>query len=308
MLGVPHTATHTDIKRAYRKLARQHHPDLNKAPQAEARFKDIAKAHKVLNNPELRAAYDESLRQPEPQARSAQGEDWGHGFGFHDGGMGTDDPLDQSELFASLFGHDRGGRRRPGRMPMPGQDQHAQLTIDLDDVYQGASRTISLSVPSVNVQGQVVMSDKQLAVNIPKGVRAGQQLRLSGQGGAGQGGGPAGDLYLEVVLRPHRLFKVEGRNVYLDLPVAPWEAALGATVTAPTPLGDVQLTIPANSPSGRQLRLKGKGLPSQPSGDLYAVLRVALPPAETAEAQQAYEALAKAFPRFDARQAMGVGA
>ena len=175
------------------------------------------------------------------------------------------------------------------------------MAIDLEDSYRGARRTISLRMPVVDAQGHAVLQERQLEVNIPKGVRAGQHLRLAGQGGPGQGGAAAGDLYLEIELRPHPRFRVDGSDVYVDLPVSPWEAALGATVTAPTPDGDVQLTIPAGSPHGRKLRLKGRGLPGRQPGDLYALLVVALPRSDSAAAREAYTAMAKAFPGFDPR-------
>jgi curved DNA-binding protein len=175
--------------------------------------------------------------------------------------------------------------------------------IDLADTYRGARRTVSLHVPVVDSMGRVRTQERTLLVDIPRGVREGQHLRLTGQGGAGSGGAAAGDLYLELVFSPHRLFRVAGRDVYVDLPVAPWEAALGASVEAPTPEGVVQLTIPAGSSAGRKLRLKGKGIPGQPPGDLYAVLQIALPPADTPAAKQAYQAMAAAFP-FDPRAGM----
>ncbi|HET9644205.1 MAG TPA: J domain-containing protein, partial [Burkholderiaceae bacterium] len=183
-----------------------------------------------------------------------------------------------------------------------GRDHHAKIEIDLEDAYRGARRTISLRAPALDERGQVTLQERHLEVDIPKGIREGQHLRLPGQGSRGIGGGRAGDLYLEVAFRPHPRFRVDGRDVYVDLPLAPWEAALGATVTAPTPEGHVQLTIPPGSPAGRKLRLKGKGLPSNPPGDLYAVLSVVAPKPDSASAREAYEALAHAFPHFDPRR------
>jgi curved DNA-binding protein len=314
-LGVAHTASQADVKRAYRKLARKYHPDLSKEPQAEARFKEVAEANEVLSHPERRAAYDDSLRQASPRAQAARrpgpppvwsdaspyGHHDGQGDGMFDGGL--DGGLD-GELLSALFGRSA----RPGRpnhphrpAPMTGADEHAEVRIDLEDIYQGATKTITIHGPMGHAQGQPVSSERTLEVHIPRGVRAGQRLRLAGQGAAGHGGAASGDLYLEIALRPHPLFKVEARDVYVALPVAPWEAALGATVTAPTPTGQVELSIPPGSSPGRKLRLKGRGLPSQPPGDLYAVLEVAWPPADSADAKAAYAAMAQAFARFNPR-------
>lgn len=169
------------------------------------------------------------------------------------------------------------------------------MLIDLTDAYRGAQRSISLRMPVLDAQGRVTLQERKLDVSIPKGVRAGQHLRLAGQGGPGLDGGAAGDLYLEIAFKPHSLFRTDGRDVFLDLPLAPWELALGASVTAPTPDGPVQLTIPANSVAGRQLRMKGRGIPGKPPGDLYAVLTIALPPADSEGARETYRAMALAF-------------
>jgi curved DNA-binding protein len=273
-LGVPQTATADEIKRAYRKLARKYHPDVSKEPGAEARFKEVAEAHEALIDPERRAAYDHVLE------RRASGQPFEQPAAWE----GRED-AEFSQFFEAMFGR---GRGRAGPVTRQGDDHHAQLAIDLRDAYHGATRTVSL-------QG------RQLEIHIPKAVRAGQQLRLSGQGGRGHGGAPAGDLYLEIQFLPDPVYRIDGRDLLFDLPVAPWEAALGAEVTAPTPEGAVQLSVPAGSVAGRKLRLKGRGLPGRPPGDLYAVLAVALPPAQSEPARQAWAALAAAFPDFDPR-------
>jgi curved DNA-binding protein len=295
-LGVPRDASADDIKKAYRRLARKYHPDVSKEADAEARFKDVSEAHEVLGDPERRAAYDEAA------ARHARGERFEPPPGFQRAGAG-----DHSDFFDLLFGARR-GRPGFGRTPAGGPDHQAKVLVDLEDLYRGTRQTVSLRVPVADPHGRTTMQTRQLDVSIPKGMRPGQRLRLAGQGGAGRGGAPAGDLYLEVDLRPHRLFRVDGRDVLVDLPLAPWEAALGATVTVPTPDGEVSLTVAAGSAAGRKLRLKGKGLPGDPPGDLFVVLSVVLPPALTDDAQAAYRQLAAASPDFNPRPLAGAPA
>lgn len=317
-LGVERTATQDEIKRAYRKLARKYHPDVSKEPNAEARFKDVAEAHEALIDPERRAAYDDIARrqasgQPfEPPPGWDSGYDFsgrGGGGGGGDGMAGSD--ADFSDFFESLFGHAHRhgggeGRRRhaSGPGPMQGGDHHAKVTIDLLDSYRGAQRTMQLRMPVVDAQGRATLKERQLEVNIPRGVRQGQHLRLQGQGAAGYGGAPAGDLYLEIEFAAHAVFRLDGRDVYFDLPVAPWEAALGASVQAPTPEGSVQLSIPPGSTPGRKLRLKGRGLPGAQAGDLYAVLAIAVPAASTEPEKLAWQALAQAYPHYNPRAAL----
>lgn len=306
-LGVAPAATQADIKRAYRKLARKYHPDVSKEADAEARFKELAEAYEALNDDEKRAAYDDAVeRHKNGQTFGAQpGRD--SGYEFSGAGNEAADNFDHSDFFEALFGR-RGGGARSARPqgPVAGGDHHARVQIDLLDAYRGGRRTITLRFPKRDDQGRVSMQDRQLEVNIPKGIREGQHLRLNGQGEAGFGDGPAGDLYLEIEFSAHPYFRVDGRDIYLDLPIAPWEAALGANVTAPTPDGSVELTVPAGSSAGRKLRLKGKGLPSVPPGDLYAVLSIALPPADGAPAQAAYRTLSAAFGSFDPRHSLKV--
>ena len=310
-LGVARTATQDEIKQAYRKAARKYHPDVSKLADAEARFKEINEANEVLRDPEKRAAYDQMGSnwkagqefQPPPnwdagfEFRGGQGSPFGAGGTFSAGG-----DFDPSDFFETLFGR-RGagpgaGRRRPSAQ---GEDHHAKVLIDVEDAYRGAERTISLRAPIEGADGRIEMQERTLDVHIPKGIRPGQHLRLAGQGNAGIGGGKPGDLYLEIAFNPHSRFRVDGADVYVDLPLAPWEAALGATVDVPTPDGAVQLTVPKGSAAGRKLRLKGRGLPGKNPGDFYAVLAVVVPKAETEAARAAYESLAKAFPNFQPR-------
>ncbi len=300
-LGVQRSAAPADVKRAYRKLARKYHPDVSKEPNAEARFKEVAEAYEALSEPDKRAAYDEAVdRHHNGEAFSPPG--WGSGFERAGPGARAGHGFDHSDFFDALFKRQAAGARGPRFSDdMAGGDHHVKVQIDLQDAYRGGRRSISLRVPQMDAQGQVTMQSRQLDVNIPKGIREGQHLRLAGQGGPGFGDGPAGDLYLEIAFAPDPHFRIDGRDVYVDLPVAPWEAALGASVALPTPDGSVHLKVPAGSSAGRKLRLKGKGIPSVPPGDLYAVLSIALPPAGTAPAQEAYRAMAASFSDFDPR-------
>jgi curved DNA-binding protein len=306
-LGVKNDATPDDIKRAYRKLARKYHPDVSKEAGAEERFKEVAEAYEALKDVERRAAYDEASRRWSARGDGAQPPPgWDAGFEFSEGGAGPE-MFGHSEFFDALFGrHARAGRRDQPRWQARGQDHHAKVAIDIEDSVHGAKRAITLQMPALDDAGQVTLRHHDIELTIPKGIRAGQQLRLPGQGGPGMGDGPPGDLYLEVEFRPHKLYRVDERDVFLELPVAPWEAALGATVTVPTPQGRVELRVPVGSKAGQKLRLKGRGLPSQPPGDLYAVLQIVLPGADSAARQQAYRAFAGAFD-FDPRTAFGEG-
>ena len=317
---MPRTATQEDIKKAYRKLARKYHPDVSKLADAETRFKEINEANEVLKDPEKRAAYDQMGSNWKAGQEFQPPPNWDAGFefrggapggGFAGGGsspFGAD--FDPSDFFQSMFGRRaRAGAASPRRnVSTQGEDHHAKVLIDLEDAFRGAERSISLRVPKEGADGRVALEERRLDVHIPRGIRAGQQLRLARQGAPGGHGGPAGDLYLEIAFNSHPRFRLDGADVYVDLPLAPWEAALGATVDTPTPEGTVQLTIPKGSAAGRKLRLKGRGLPaakaSGTAGDLYAVLTIALPPAEPEKAREAYEAMANVFADFDPRAAL----
>jgi curved DNA-binding protein len=301
ILGLERGATQDDIKRAYRKLARKYHPDLSKLDDTEERFKEVGEAHEVLKDPEKRAAYDRMGSEWQNGQEFQPPPNWDEGFEFKGRGSeaGADANLD--DFFASMFGHAHATHRHHGAAAaMGGQDHHAKVLIDLEDAYRGAQRSIALQMPVVDPQGNVTLQSRTLNVSIPKGIKAGQHLRLAGQGGPGVGDGQAGDLFLEIAFRDHPRFRVDGRDVSLDVPVAPWEAALGAQVKVPTPDGAVEITVPKGSAAGRRLRLKGKGIPGNPSGDLYVVLNVVLPPADTEQATAAYDAMRQAF-SFDPR-------
>ena len=303
-LGVARGAAEADIKSAYRKLARKYHPDVNKEKDAEERFKEVGEAYAVLKDTEKRAAYDQMGSNWKSGQDFTPPPNWNEGFEFSDGNFGGGGfEGDQSEFFESLFG--RGKHRQAGRggharqdqgMHFKGQDHHAKILIDLADAYNGAKRTIALHMPTLDAGGHVTTQERKLDVSIPKGIKAGQNLRLSGQGGPGMGEGGAGDLYFEVDFHPNPIYRVDGKDVYLDLPLAPWEAALGTTVKVPTPAGTtLELTIPANTIAGRKMRLKGKGIPSKEPGDLYVVTMISIPPADTDVQKEAYQAFEKAF-------------
>jgi len=305
-LGVSRDASADDIKHAYRKLARKYHPDLNKEADAEAKFKALGEAYEVLKDPEKRAAYDDVGKRWQGGADRPPPPDWNAGYEFSGADSG-DGFAEHSDFFEALFGRRAGGARARAQGMPRAQDHHAKVLIDLLDAYRGAQRSIRLHVPTLDAQGRLSMAERTLDVAIPVGVREGQHLRLAGQGSPGFDGGPAGDLYLEIGFHPHPLFRVDGRDVYLDLPVAPWEAALGASVDVPLPDGSVTLSIPAGSADARKLRLKGKGIPSKTPGDLYAVLRIALPREASAAQRQAWQALAQAYQAdFRPRAAMEV--
>ncbi len=299
VLGVKPQASAEELKHAYRKLARKYHPDVSKEPQAEARFKEIAEANETLSEPDKRALYDEQrTRRRAPQQPFAGAPGAGNGFGFGDA-QRNGNSSDPNAFFQTLFRRSQASAARE-TVRQAGEDQHVKLEIELRDAYRGSRKSLTLRSSEMLAKGEVEPRERQLEVNIPKGIREGQQLRLAGQGAAG-GGVPAGDLYIEIVFAKNAQFRVDGRDVYLDLPVAPWEAALGADVAVQTPDGSVQLAVPAGSVGGRKLRLKGKGLPSEPAGDLYVVLAIQLPVAGTEPEKEAYRQLAKAFAQFDPR-------
>lgn len=301
-LGVPRAATQDEIKRAYRKLARKYHPDVSKETNAEEKFKELQEANEVLKDTEKRAAYDQLGSQWRSGQQFTPPPDWGTGFA-RSRSFGAGDDAGFSDFFSSLFGARGGfGQAQPGgRGYAAAGDSHtARIQIDLEDAFRGGAQTLELRSPQLSDDGHVSRQPRTLKVTIPRGVTEGQQIRLVGQGSPGVGGGPPGDLFLEINLRPHRIFKVEGRDISVSLPVAPWEAALGATIQAPTLAGPVDLRIPAGAKSGQRLRLKGRGLPGPTPGDQYAEVRIVTPPANTPEARALYEKMQRELP-FDPR-------
>ena len=303
ILEVPRTVTPEALKRSYRKLARRFHPDVSKEKDAEARFKEVQEAYEVLKDPEKRGAYDQLGSDYRGGQQFRRPPDWSHNFESGPRPRGrrsqSADP-GFSDFFSSLFGADgpfEGAGNGQG-FRSRGEDARARIDLTLEEAFTGTSRQISLQHPELGEGGEIALKERALKVQIPAGVTTGQVIRLAGQGSAGGGG--AGDLLLEVQLVPHRLYKVEGRDVTLELPVAPWEAALGATVSTPTLGGSVELRIPAGARTGQRLRLRGRGLPGDPPGDQYVSLKIVLPPADTDRARALYEQLREELP-FDPR-------
>ena len=297
ILGLERKATQDEVKRAYRKLARKYHPDVSTETDAEQKFKELGEAYEVLKDPEKRTAYDQLGANWESGQGFNTPPDWDAGFEFSGGGFTQGDGQGYSDFFESLFGQSFQGGHSASRGPFQarGEDHHAKILIDLEDSLNGATRPITLKVPEVDASGHVGTRERVLNINIPKGIAAGQQIRLSGQGAPGFGGGAKGDLYLEVAFKPHPRYRVEGRDIYLTLPVAPWEAALGATIQAPTPTGPVDLKLPVGSATGKKMRIKGRGIPGKQSGDFYVVVEIVLPPASSPEAEQAYRDMAQSL-------------
>jgi curved DNA-binding protein len=307
IMGLSRDTSQDEIKRAYRKLARKYHPDVSKEKDAEAKFKELGEAYEVLKDPEKRAAYDQLGANWKAGQDFRPPPNWNEGFEFKGGGFTSDEARAYSDFFEQLFGHSgfRPGDKGQYGLHARGQDSHAKIYIDLEDSFNGATRNISLSTPEMNAQGQVQIKHRSLNIKIPKGIKPGQHIRLTGQGSPGSGTGQPGDLFLEITFNNHPFYRVSETDVYLDLPVTPWEAALGAKIKVPTPNGSVDLKIPANSRQGSKLRLTGRGLPAQVPGDFYVVLQIALPPANTEQAKAVYKNMQKEF-TFNPRQALGI--
>jgi curved DNA-binding protein len=304
-LGVPRDATQEVIKSAYRKLARKYHPDVSREAHAEIRFKEVGEAYKILKDPQTRLEHDQMsgffYAHKTARAQTARSSS-SSGFDFKQAAKPapaaaapkrSDDNF--SEILDEVMGRPNAAPPKHRGINVHGSDQHAKVQIDLEDTFRGTTCNIAVPTYVTDEYGMPLVSKRMLKVSVPKGIRGGQTLRLAGQGFPGMGEGNAGDLYLEVVIRPHRRYRTEGRDVYFDVPLTPAAAAHGTTVNVLTPEGSIQLTIPSGSMPGRRLRLKGKGIPGDPAGDLYAVIVHVAQPVHTMVAQKAYQALKAAF-------------
>ncbi|MEH6575956.1 MAG: DnaJ C-terminal domain-containing protein [Amphritea sp.] len=306
ILGIKRDAERADVKRAYQKLARKYHPDLSKEKESEERFKEVNEAYHALKDPKKRKAYDQlgaSWQQgqqfkPPPQ------------WSFHSNKSGFNQkdsiPGGFSDFFSFIFGgRDSEFHSEQRNRQQRGHDLHANFHIRLEDAFTGGKKTLTLTVPEQNSKGGVEQKTRTFNVQIPPGIREGQQVRLAGQGGSGIESAPKGDLYLRILYKPHRYFHAEGSDIYLELPVTPWETALGGQISVPTLAGTVMLNIPAGAQSGLKLRLKGKGLPGRLPGAQYVILRLVTPPAENEEARSLYRQMAETMP-FNPREPMGL--
>ena len=288
-LGVNRDATPEEIKRVYRKLARKYHPDVSDEPQAEARFKEVGEAYEVLKDPEKRAAYDNLGSNWRAGQEFTPPPGWSPGAGFESAFSGG--TFDFSDFFGELFGGagpQSGGFHRTASFTRHGRDERVRVRISLEDAYLGAERNLQLQAEPLGGGSP----SRTLRVKIPAGVTNGQQIRLSGQGAPGVKGGRAGNLFLQVELLPHPVYRVEGKDLHMDLPVSPWEAALGATIKIPTLGGNKDLKVPAGSQSGRTLRLRGHGLGQAQKGGLYVHVQIVTPAADTPEAKALYQKMA----------------
>lgn len=333
ILGLQRGASTDDIKKSYRKLVRKYHPDVSKEADAADKMQQINLAYETLTDATKRSEYDQMLDNPygfagghtgnagnpyqnqyqyyrghegtgqqfsEEDLRRAFGGGFsGSGFGTGGGGAGFGGFEDLFGQFGAGFGGGRAGaqgRQQQGsHQNYRGEDQHASIEVDVRVAYEGATQQLTLQMPVINANGQQEIQHKTLQVKIPKGMKPGQQIRLSGQGQAGFNGGAQGDLYIEIQYRNTDQLRVEGSDVYLTVPVSPWEAALGETIQVSTPAGAVDVKLPEGSQSGRQLRLKGKGIPAKEPGNLYLILQVVLPPANTEAAKAVYRQMAESM-------------
>ena len=307
IMGVAKDATQDEIKRSYHKLARKFHPDVSKVKDAEKRFKEVGEAYEVLKDSEKRKAYDQLGSNWKAGQQGFQPPpDWNAGFEFHSGGFsGNATGTSQfSDFFESLFGRRAGGAEAHRTVfKARGENSHAKIFINLEDAYHGAAHSLNLQTTVLNKEGRPQLKVRTLNVKIPKGVKEGQNIRLQGQGNPGFGGGQAGDLYLEIGLNPHSMYKVDGRDVSLELPITPWEAALGGKVQVSTPSADkIDLKIPPCISSGKRMRIKGRGIPGKPPGDFYIQLKIVLPDNLTDKEKSLYKVLQQEAGNFNPRK------
>ena len=288
ILGVSRDVSKDELKKSYRKLARKYHPDVSKEANAEAKFKEVGEAYEALKDPEKRAQYDQfgSSSNYQNGQSFTPPPGWGQQGGMGGGGNGN-----FSNFFENMFGGGGGGR---DDFYAPGEDVSTKITITLEDAFNGTQKAIRRPTGSKQTG--------TLNVKVPAGITSGKKIRLSGQGKAGMGD-KAGDLYLEISIAPHAHYRLEDKNILLDLPIAPWEAALGAKVTVPTLAGKINLKIPAGAKSGQKMRLKGRGLPSKEAGDQLVVLQIMTPPADSDVAKKLYQQMAEEL-SYNPREAL----
>ncbi len=312
-LGVSRTATSDEIKKAYRKLARKYHPDVSKEADAEAKMQAINVAYDTLSNEEKKKQYDFELDNPYANAGGFGGQAGGHGADgsqFYRQSTGADgqDYSGFEDLFGRFGGgfggghqQDFGQRGSRQQRSYKGEDQHASIEVPIEVAYEGSTQSITLQIPTYNAYGEPEVQRKTLQVKIPKGMKEGQQIRLSKQGQAGINGGENGDLYLEIQYQDTQRIRVEGADVFYTVDVTPWEAALGQNIEIDTPAGKVKVTVPKNAKNNQQLRLKDKGIPNKTPGHLYLVINIVYPKAETEKQQKAYQTFADEFSDFNPR-------
>ena len=296
ILGVDRNATPETIRIAYRKLARKYHPDISKEKNAEERFKEIGEAYEFLKNTANRSTGRQAHNEQRTTRPHRPPQDWTDHFAFSDNPVRDGVKSGIGTIFGTLLSRARNSMPPRAKSWLGGRDYQAKLTIDLNESYQGANRRISLHLPRSRKIGASETIERILNVRIPKGIKPGQRIRLTGQGIPGNRGLPAGDLFLEVEFKAHPFFRVKGCDVYLDLPVAPWEAVLGAKIKIPTPAGSVEVQIPAGSRHGSQIRLKNRGIPGSPNGHLYATIQIDLPSAKSEKEKNVYRDMARRLP------------
>lgn len=308
IIVVKKEASQDEIKKAYRKLVRKYHPDVSTEEDAELRFKEISEAYKALKDPIKRAAYDKQDKNWKTEQKLNTSPDWNKGFEFNHGEFTPRHNSNCNDSFETLFIRDIGSTKRDQKhnhFNKYGGDRHAKIVIDLEDAYRGATLNFTIETHEFDNCGHIINKLRTINVKIPKGIKQGQQIRLVGQGGIGIDNAPAGDLFLEVEFKPHNMYRIVGHDIYLDFPLTPWEAALGATIKIPTPYGYVALKIAKDTISGKKLRLKGRGIKGNPPGDLYIVPTITLPPANSEIAINLYRQMEKEMP-YDPRSQLGI--
>lgn len=289
-LGVDRNASTDDIKKAYRKLAHKYHPDVSKEPEAERKFKEVAEAYATLKDPEKRQDYDSLGKRPAGEAFSPPPE-WQRYYGA---GASAFDDVELSDILGAFRSGGRSSQRRgPGASPFPGQDFEVAVAVPVEVIHSGGETEVSVEMPEYDARGLPHRVPRTFRVKIPKGALEGQCLRLAGKGGPGRHGGKPGDLYIVLGIAEHPWYRVSGRDLYLDVPLAPWEAVLGAKVEIPTPGGKIELNIKSGTTAGQRLRIPGRGLPSSTgNGDFFAVVRIEVPKQVGKREQELYESLA----------------